>query len=207
MIARPNRPKRTLSVVDRRTRGLFIDRWGTLLQTPERGYAEHPDELAFIEGGLDALFRAQQAGFSIYLFGNEDAVAQGHLSDAAWKEVQGGLHARLKSHGIELKRDYSCVDHPNGSGAHQQDSVYLLPNTGAFHHSMHFDNLAIEHSWVIGDSTVELAAGWRAGCHVAGVRTGLGLSDRSYDVDPPVIARNLQSVLSELVRASTSLTW
>lgn len=207
MIARPNRPRRALSIVDRRTRGLFLDRWGTLLVTPARGYAERPDELVFVDGALDALFRAQQAGFSVYLFGNEDAVAQGLLSDEAWKEVQGALHQRLAAHGLDLKRDYSCVDHPQGRGAHQQDSVYLLPNTGAFHHAVHFDNLALEHSWVIGDSTVELAAGWRAGAHVAAVKTGRGLADRTFEVDPPVVGRDLTAVLNELVRAATTLRW
>jgi histidinol phosphatase-like enzyme len=207
MIARPNRPRRTLSIVDRRTRGLFLDRWGTLLVTPQRGFAEHPDELVFFDGALDALFRAQQAGFGLYLLGNEDAVAQGKLSDEAWKEVQGALHRRLAAHGLDLKRDYSCVDHPQGRGSHQQDSVYLLPNTGAFHHSVHFDNLALEHSWVIGDSTVELAAGWRAGTHIAAVKTGVGLADRTFEVDPPVVGRDLTGVLSELVRAATTLRW
>ncbi|MBM3977812.1 MAG: hypothetical protein FJ299_12585 [Planctomycetes bacterium] len=207
MLARPNRPKRVLSIVDRRTRGLFLDRWGTLLVAPARGYAERAEELEFQPGSLDALYRAQQAGYSVYLFGNEPAVADGLLSDEAWKEIQGALLQRLAAHGIQLKRDYSCADHPQGKGVHQQDSVYLLPNTGCFHHAVHFDDLALEHSWVIGDSTVELAAGWRAGTHIAGVRTGQGLKDRTFDVDPPVVGRDLTSVLGELVRVATSLRW
>jgi len=48
-------------------------------------------------------------------------------------------------------------------------------------------------------------AGWRAGCRMAAVRTGLGLSDRAYEVDPEVFGRDLRSVLLELLQRCEAL--
>ena len=38
-------------------RALFIDRWGTLMHAPERGYPLSFQEVEFAPGAVDALFR------------------------------------------------------------------------------------------------------------------------------------------------------
>ena len=43
-------------------RGLFIDRWGTLLELPVDGWTSRFSATRFTRGALDALFRASQAG-------------------------------------------------------------------------------------------------------------------------------------------------
>lgn len=184
----------------RSPRALFVDRWGTLLETPAAGFAASPLELRFHAGALDALFRASQAGWRVYLLGNEDAVAFGRLAPEAWHEIEKKMLRDLARAGIPVARNYVCLDHPEGSPGRRNDSVYLLPNTGAFYHAMHMDGVDLAKSWVIGDSTLELVAGWRAGCRMAAVRTGLGLSDRAYEVDPEVFGRDLRSVLFELLQ-------
>jgi mannose-1-phosphate guanylyltransferase/phosphomannomutase len=183
-------------------RGLFIDRWGTLLELPPSGSPRSVDDLQFRPGALDALFRASQEGWKLYLIGNEEAVAFGELSDAAWAEIEAALLETLEDYGIPLTRNYACLDHPRGRGKHRNDSVYFLPNTGAFYHASHFDGLEIERSWVIGDSTLELAAGWRAGLKLAAVRSGLALSDGRFEVAPQLDRPDLVGVLAELAAAA-----
>jgi histidinol phosphatase-like enzyme len=180
-------------------RALFVDRWGTLLVTPEAGHARSPAELQFQPGAIEALFRATQAGWRLYLLGNEDAVAQGRLSLEEWLAVEKKLLDDLARAGVPLGRNYACVDHPEGVTGRQNDSVYLLPNTGAFYHAFHTDGIELAKSWVIGDSTLELVAGWRAGCRMAAVRTGLGLSDRTFEVEPEVFGADLRRVVLELL--------
>jgi len=186
-------------------RAIFIDRWGTLLETPPSGFAASPLELRFQSGVLDALFRTSQAGWQLYLIGNEDAVAFGHLALEAWHEIEKKMLKDLARAGVPIARNYVCLEHPQGAAGHRNDSVYLLPNTGAFYHAMHMDGIDLAKSWVIGDSTLELVAGWRAGCRMAAVRTGLGLSDRAYEVDPEVFGRDLRSVLLELLQRCEAL--
>jgi len=107
---------------------------------------------------------------------------------------------------VLVTRQYACLDHPQGKGTHQADSVYLLPNTGAFYHASHTDGIQLNKSWVIGDSTLELVAGWRAGCRSAGVGTGLGLGDRTFQVDPDFQGRDLAAVIGELLAGAFSLS-
>jgi len=194
------RPTR-LATTREKPRGLFIDRWGTLCALPTGGFAKKPEDVEFLPGTLDALFRTGRLGWNIYLIGNEDAVAFGAQTEAAWKKVDDHIQARLREHGVPLTRSYACLEHPEGSGPHGQQSVFRLPETGVFFHAMHNDGLQLEKCWVIGDSTVELAAAWRANLHSVGVRTGLGLSDETFLVEPGLVTTDLTSALAALNRA------
>ena len=186
-------------------RALFVDRWGTLLETPERGHAERPDEVRFFPGAVDSLFRAVRAGWKIYLLGNEDAVAYGKLQRSAWNDIEAAYLAELDQAGVLVQRHYACLSRQDGIDDRQADSVYLLPNTGAFYHAAHTDGVSLEKSWVIGDSTLELVAGWRSGCRLAGVRTGEALRDGAFHVEPELVGDSVVDVLSVLLeRASLS---
>jgi D-glycero-D-manno-heptose 1,7-bisphosphate phosphatase len=181
-------------------RALFIDRWGTLLEQPERGYEARFDKCEFTPAAIDLLFRASQAGWQIYLIGNEDAVARGKLADATWERFEAELLAHLGSLGVPIARNYACLDHPeHGKGTHLKDSVFLLPNTGPMYHAKQHDGIQLDESWVIGDSTIELAAGWRAGCRTAAVKTGLAGADGTLEIDPAFHGENLGEVLAEIL--------
>jgi histidinol phosphatase-like enzyme len=186
-------------------RALFVDRWGTLLELPRLGYARTVSELCFLDGAIDALFRAGRAGWRIYLVGNEDAVARGEMKLDAWRSVEKALAEELVGAGVPLARCYACVDHPQGVRGRQLDSVFLLPNTGAFYHAAHSDGVDLKRSWVIGDSTLELVAGWRSGCKLAAVRTGLGLSDAAYEVDPDLVVGDLAEAVDSLLALQSTL--
>jgi HAD superfamily hydrolase (TIGR01662 family) len=183
----------------RSPRALFIDRWGTLLHTPEGGHAREPSEVRFLDGALEAMFRASRAGWSLYLLGNEEALAYGKLAREAWEAVQKKILDDLARAGVAIGGCYACLEHPEGIAGQQNDSVYLLPNTGAFYHATHRHGVDLSRSWVIGDSSLELVAGWRAGCRLAAVRTGQGLLDGTYEVAPQVHENDLQAVLQELL--------
>lgn len=179
-------------------RGLFLDVWGTLCERPEQGFPTGADDVRFYPNVLDSLFGLSRMGFVPYLIGNEHGVAHGHVSDSAWKEVETRLLDGISAAGIELGRSYLCLDDPDGKGPHQAESVFFLPGTGAFFHAAHNDEIDLERSWVVGDSTLELVAGWRAGIQCAAVRTGLALSDRVYEVELNNDAPDLLSLLHEL---------
>lgn len=187
-------------------RALFVKRWGTLLQPTPEGFAGSPEDLRFYEGAVEALFRACRAGWLVYVIGNEEAVASGRLSVAAFEAVQEAFHLHLQRFGVRLARDYTCIDHPEGIAGRQNDSVYLLPNTGAFFHAAHNDGVDLAKSWVLGDSTVDLVAGWRAGLRLGAVGTGQGLADGTFHVDPELRGQDLAHVVHQLL-ASQMASW
>lgn len=187
-------------------RGLFVKRWGTLLVEPENGFPTEPDELEFVEGAIDCLYRAGRAGWNVYLVGNEEPVWKGDVDKAIWDRLQERIHAKLEAAGVPLVRDYACIDHPEGIPGRTNDSVYLLPNTGAFYQAAHFDGIDLQNSWLVGDETVELVAAWRAGVRTAGVRSGKGLGDGTFAVDPEIEGATLTEVVSTLLRLAAEMS-
>lgn len=186
-------------------RGLFVDRWGTLFELPSRGFRASFADTEFTPRALETLFRASQADWLVYLIGNESAVARGRLSDTTWKRFESGLLDHLTASGIPVQKNYACLDDPvHGKGRHQRDSVFFLPNTGAMYHASQHDGIRLDQSWVIGDSTVELAAGWRAGCRLASVQTGLALGDETFEVEPGVQGENLAEVLGQILNLAAA---
>ena len=186
-------------------RALFVDRWGTLLETPAGGFARGPADVRFLPGAVEALFLASRADWRIYLLGNEEAVAFGKLALEDWKVVERQILASLLRAGVSVSKSYACIDHLEGVPGRRNDSVYQLPNTGAFYPAAHSDGIDLAKSWVIGDSTLELVAGWRAGCRQAGVRTGLALSDRVFEVTPEILEQDLRAVVLALLERSVAL--
>lgn len=196
---RRNRPQRSLEGTEAPPRGLFVDRFGTLID--RRATCLEPDggELCFVPRAVDALFRARERGWNVYLIGNESGVAEGRVADGVWLELERRLLAELASQGVSVTRNYACLDHPQGKGEHRRPSVFLLPDTGIFYHALHNDGIVLEESWVVGDGTLELAAGERAGLRTAGVRTGLALGDRELHVDPAFLAADLAECIDMLL--------
>ncbi|MFT7484993.1 MAG: D-glycero-D-manno-heptose 1,7-bisphosphate phosphatase [Candidatus Paceibacteria bacterium] len=196
-------PLAPLPGTDQAKRGLFIDRFGTLLESPTGKPKSTYRNMQFIGGALDALFRCTQAGWQVYLIGNESAVAQGHCKDATWTRFEDKMLAEMQQAGITVTRCYACLEDPvNGKGSHLTDSVFLLPNTGAMYHARQHDGVVLDESWVIGDSSLELAAGWRAGCRVAAVQTGLGNQDSALETEVVFSGATLVDVLDEILQIS-----
>ena len=182
-------------------RALFVKRWGVLLEPSEPSAELEFAPALFSRGAVDALYRARQAGWRLYLIGNEESVARGSVSDERWAAFEGALLAHLSGRGAGVTRSYACLDHHEGKGAHQRRSVFQLPDTGVFYHASQHDGVALGESWVVGDTTLDLAGGERAGCKVAAVRTGVGLRDRELDVEPALWGERLCEVVDALAIA------
>ena len=181
-------------------RALFIDLWGSLLYPPQEGFARRFEAADLAPGGANALFRATQAGWNVYLLGNQPAVARGLVSEEEWTTFERAVLTHLSARGVAITRTYFCIDDPiHGVPGRQRDSVYALPNTGAFFHASHTDGVELRNSWVVGDSTAELVAGWRAGLRTVGLRSGLALSDALFDVTPDFVAPHLGAAVLELL--------
>lgn len=201
MTPRPSLPFEPLPGTRPPERGLFVDRWGTLLEPDGQGANVRYESPRFLPGAVDALFRAQQAGWRVYLIGNEDAVALGRQTDAAWERFEADLIHELARGGVRPQRIYACLEHPDGRGDHMKPSVFRLPDTGLLFHAAQQDGVLLAQSWVIGDSTLELAAGGRVGCKLAAVRTGLALEDGELFVEPDLWLDTLGHVVDLLLRS------
>jgi histidinol phosphatase-like enzyme len=184
-------------------RGLFVSRFGALL---ERSYDCVPrsiEEASFRPRMQELLFRASQARWNVYIVGNVDAVATGRVSDATWERFDTSLIAHLKGQGVSVTRNYACVDHPLGRPPHDKDSVFLFPNTGCLYHAAQEDGIDLRQSWLVSDDVSELAAAWRAGAHVAAIETPTSRLDQDLQVEPDIVTRGASAALLEILAASS----
>jgi histidinol phosphatase-like enzyme len=199
----PRRPIQALPIpgTTRAPRALFLGRWSACLALPAEGFPRefHPE--LFSAGAEALLFRAAQAGWSLYLIGNEDEVARGRVSDPAWLRFEAELLGWLAGRGVPVARNYACLDHPEGHGIHRRDSVFLFPNTGALYHAAQEDGIHLAESWLVSSDPLELAAGWRAGCRVAHVGAGRKARLAELEVETEIAADDLNGVLHELLSA------
>jgi histidinol phosphatase-like enzyme len=191
-------PPSPLPGAGRPVRGLFVSRASILVATGGQPARGEPRPAEPSPAALRMLFRAGQRGWILYLVGNEDSVARGRVSDAAWERFEAALLARLRGEGIPIARHYACVDHPRGKGAHRRDSVFRFPNTGALYHAAQEDGIELRESWVISEEIDELAAGWRAGCRTARVGQARA-SQNELEVEPDLASTDLAGALAEVL--------
>lgn len=182
-------------------RGLFVSRWGALLERPTSGFPRRFEDARFQARVLELLFRAGQAGWNIYTIGNEDDVARGRVSDAHWERFHTTLLDHLRAHGIPLTRDYASTDHPDGKPPHNKESVFCFPNTGSLYHAAHEDGIELHECWLISDDPLELAAAWRAGVHVAAIRRNARERDSELHVEPEIVVRGVGEGIGEILGA------
>lgn len=186
-------------------RGLFVSRWGALLERPLEGFPRQVTDVRFHTRVLEILFRATQAGWRLYVVGNEDGVARGRVSDATWERFHEGLLAHLRGQGIVLTRAYACVDSPQGKAPHDKESVFLFPNTGSLYHAAQHDGIELSESWLVSDDVLELAAAWRAGVRTACVgRPGAG-PDGELQIEPDLVARGAAEALLEVLATAPAV--
>ena len=179
-------------------RALFIARWNVVLQKPTFGHARTMADVSFLPGATDALFHAGQQGWQIYLFGNEDQVPDGRQSLEDWLAIDAGILEHLRSHGVQITRSYAATERPDGVPPYDKESVYALPNTGVMHHARQEDGIDLDESWVVANDVLSLVAGWRAGCHTAGVATPRIMQADNLSVEPELIGLDLGHTLASM---------
>jgi histidinol phosphatase-like enzyme len=155
-------------------------------------------DVSFLPGATDALFHAGQQGWQIYLFGNEDQVPDGRQSLEDWLAIDAGILEHLRSHGVQITRSYAATERPDGVPPYDKESVYALPNTGVMHHARQEDGIDLDESWVVANDVLSLVAGWRAGCHTAGVATPRIMQAGNLSVEPELIGLDLGHTLASM---------
>lgn len=183
-------------------RGLFVSRFGALLERSSADLPRHIEEASFRPRMQELLFRASQARWNVYIIGNVDAVATGRVTDATWERFDTGLLEHLKGQGIAVTRNYACVDHPLGRPPHDKDSVFLFPNTGCLYHAAQEDGIDLRQSWLVSDDVHELAAAWRAGAHAAAIEKPGARVEDDLQVEPDIVVRGASAAVLEILAAA-----
>jgi histidinol-phosphate phosphatase domain len=173
---------------------VFLDRDGTINKYV--GLVSCPDQLELEENVGEALGRLNKSEYLSMLVTNQPVVARGMCTIDDVKKINNKLELLLGDKGTYLDAITFCPHHPD-KGYEGENEFYKTdcecrkPKTGMIKELAKLYNVDLEHSWIIGDTTVDIMTGKNAGLHTILVKTGMAGQDEKYDILADYEADNL----------------
>lgn len=146
------------------SRSLFLDRDGTLIV--DKNYLADPAGVELIPGTIEALRRARDLGYKLFLFTNQSGIGRGYHTLEDTNRVNARME-ELIGLGTPLFEGI-CI----APEAPDQPTVYRKPSPRFILEMRARHALDPAHCWMVGDSAADLGAGLAAKVNVAAVRTG-----------------------------------
>jgi D-glycero-D-manno-heptose 1,7-bisphosphate phosphatase len=165
---------------------VFLDRDGTI--NTYEGFIRSPNQIHLIPGAGEAIRRLNESPFLSICVTNQPVIARGDVTFDGLNAIHAALDTLLGQEGAYLDDLFFCPHHPDKGfkgeiASYKTDCLCRKPKPGMIFNAMDMYNIDLEKSFMIGDSTVDISAGYAAGCKTIGVRTGLGLSDKKHNVN------------------------
>jgi D-glycero-D-manno-heptose 1,7-bisphosphate phosphatase len=175
------------------SRALFLDRDGTLIV--DKVYLADPAGVELLPGAADALRRARDLGFKLFLFTNQSGIGRGyHTLEDAFR-----VNARLEELlGLPPPVFDGIGIAPEAPG---QTVIYRKPSPKFIHEMIALHGLDPAQCYMVGDSEVDLHAAINAGIHPVVIRSGT--------IDPdtlPEIAQHRVPVFDSFAAFVAALT-
>jgi len=92
-------------------RALLLDRDGTL--NVDHGYVHTPAQFTWVEGAIDAVKYANDAGVLVLVVTNQSGIARGFYDEAAFHALCEWMRAELARHGARIDGFYFCPHGPD----------------------------------------------------------------------------------------------
>ena len=179
-----------------RRRFVLLDRDGTLIE--ERHYLSDPDGLALIPGAGAALGELNTLGFGLAVMTNQAGVGRGLFSQDQLNVVHRRLEEVLAQEGVRLDGIYACIHSPDAGCPCRK------PNLGLFEQAMREHRFDPAASFMIGDKSIDIEFGRRAGLTAILVRTGYGReAEKDKTSEPHHIVDDLPAA-AHLIRRLTA---
>jgi D-glycero-D-manno-heptose 1,7-bisphosphate phosphatase len=175
-------------------RAVFLDRDGTINEDVHR--LSRLDQFRLLPNVAEAIKRINAAQFMVVVVTNQAVIARGTISEEALAEIHEAMSAMLMAQGAHVDAVYYCPHHPTaGEGPLSIPCNCRKPQPGMLFQAAEELNIALEHSFMVGDKISDVASGQAAGCRTALVRTGHGAEAEQqldgHSVRPNYVAPNL----------------
>jgi histidinol-phosphate phosphatase family protein len=153
--------------------GIFLDRDGTINQ--EVNFLSTPEELELIPGSAEAIQRANQLGFKVFIVTNQSGIARGLLTTDQLEKIHTTLLRMLNAKNAHVDGVYYCPHHPeSGDSPLTTTCDCRKPNTGLIERACKEFSIDRRRSFVIGDRMADVQLGNNAGMSSIIVLTGYG---------------------------------
>ncbi len=158
---------------------VFFDRDGTLME--ETQYCADPAKVWVYTGIPEVLGDLKKAGFLNIVITNQSGLARGLITLEQYHAVQNEF---LRQIGVGLiDKTYFCADPPDAASERRKPAPGMVLQAA--------QDLAIdlEHSYFVGDKSIDVECGQRAGTRTVLVLTGYG-AEQEKSCRPDFIVTN-----------------
>ncbi len=162
---------------------VFLDRDGTINEHVD--YLSQPDQFTLIPGVIEALQLLQSAGFHLVVTTNQPGIGLGYFTREDLYAINRKFFKILSAAGVKLDKFYFCP-HSEAEGCSCRK-----PATGMIQRACQELPIELEHSFIVGDTTMDLQFGINAGVKTLLVQTGSAGKDGRYEAQPFRSVENL----------------
>lgn len=190
----------------RKLKVLFLDRDGTINRDIGT-YVTTREQFELIDGADTAIALARQAGYQIVIITNQAGIAKGIVTPEQVEDIHLYLNELLARSGGSVDYSYYCPTHPDYPHPEYDRLAWCRkPETGMVDRAV-ADYCAAGFevdkscSFFIGDKTVDVECGLRAGLRPILVRTGHGEEELCLEqgIVPEFVADNLLHAITGYV--------
>jgi D-glycero-D-manno-heptose 1,7-bisphosphate phosphatase len=186
-------------------RAVFLDRDGTLIE--EKGYICHFSEVKVFSVAVEALRRFNELNYRTVIVTNQSAVARGICSEREVRDLHEELRLYFQRRGAVIDAVYFCPFLEEAAvEPHRIRRSLRKPSPGMLIQAAEDLAIDLRSSWMIGDSSIDIKAGFDAGCRTVLVRTGKGKSAESELADGAVRPDRIEDDILAAARAIARLS-
>ena len=141
---------------------LFLDRDGTLNE--DYGYVSDPARLVLLPGAIDAVKRANDLGWYVFLVTNQSGVGRGYYEESQVLLCNAALQQQLRAAGAHLDDIRYAPDHPEAAlPRYRSTSNWRKPGPGMLIDLMAHWPVKADESLMVGDKDSDVQAGVATG--------------------------------------------
>ncbi len=188
---------------------LFLDRDGTI-NKDTGSYIASREQLQLIDRADEAIALARNAGFRIVIVSNQAGIARGIATVEQVEEVNRYLNELLSLKNAGFDRCYYCPFHPEYPHPDYDRFIdYRKPATGMVELAINdflAEGFIVDRgaSFFVGDKTIDVECGLRAGLRPVLVRTGHNEEALclTRNIIPEFVADDLYTAVTEYILAT-----
>ena len=166
-------------------RAVFLDLNGTLVMPI---FVEHPHRLSLVDDAAHAVAHLSAAGFVCPVVTIQSRIEKGLFSAQEFHSWFSTFARLLSGHGASVVGPYVCPHRFANPCPCKKPGTLLYERAAAEH------DIALDRSFVVGDSAADVEAAFRFGGRGCLVRTGWGASDAEVERATPYASHVAQSL-------------
>jgi histidinol-phosphate phosphatase family protein len=188
-------------------RAIFLDRDGVL------NNEDYPlistEQIKLLPGAAEAVKKINKSGLLSIVVTNQPVIAKGFVSEEDLNIIHGKLESELGDNGAYLDKIYYCPHHPERGFERERPELKIRckcrkPETALLKKAIEEFNIDAGNSFLIGDRTVDIMTGYKAGLTTILVKTGFAGKDNQFDCRPDYTFENLCQAVDFIINQNDS---